>query len=87
MGRAIHDAANTPGSTTPSRESGSPEHHKYSTGVPASSMLRPISRMKGGLAHAGAAFQNHQIIGVFQVHDLRKQVLKPSPLLAPAKNG
>ena len=45
------------GSTTPSRESGSPEHNKYSTGVPASSMVRPISRMKVFLPTPGPPFR------------------------------
>ena len=30
----------------PSKESGSPEHQRYSTSAPACSMVLPISRMK-----------------------------------------
>ena len=50
-------AHRTSGSTTPSRESGSPEHQRYSTGVPACSMVRPISRIKVFLPTPGPPFR------------------------------
>ena len=50
-------AQRSSGITTPSSESGSPEHQRYSTAVPASSIVRPISRINVFFPTPGPPFK------------------------------
>ena len=75
------------GSTTPSRESGSPEHHSRSTAVPAASMARATSRMKVFFPTPGPPFKTMRSYVSSMSTISGNRLRNPSPLFAPTKKS